>query len=375
MTAPPPSADRAKTTVYAVRLADDADHHACTGAHATAARISSAIDALVHLLDPLDAHLLGSDPPPDSDQVLHCTPTWESARIRRQHRALDQLRTATGAVLARYAIARTVSPSTTGTAIVRPYVSATGKLGKPRVHPSSTSIHFNLSHHAQWVVLAISHGHPVGIDVTNAGEMIMNTHRGAAHAEIAAMYGPLMGDREAPVILDKHRDAARAFAFAWAAKEAVTKAWGVGVAVAADAVLRAVQLLDPSPEEGEVGVVTVGDGWRQARDYAVVVDTHHDAVVAHGGPDAVGTPIAVQLFEEVGTTRGDAVAVALMRPRGEGEEGDEFDEVAACRELDREPIAWVTMSLVELLDRVRELVASEPAIDAGAGDAEEEAES
>ncbi|KNE66271.1 hypothetical protein AMAG_10504 [Allomyces macrogynus ATCC 38327] len=200
----------------------------------------------------------------------------------------------------------------------------------------------------------------------------MNTRRGAAHAEIAAMYGPLMGDREAPVILDKHRDAARAFAFAWAAKEAVTKAWGVGVAVAADAVLRAVQLLDPPAEgvEGKEG--TVGDGWRQARDYVVVVDTHHDAVVAHGGPDAVGTPIAVQLFEEVGATRGDAVAVALMRPC-EDDEGDDVDEEVACHELDREPIVWVTMSLMELLDRVRELVASDPA--ASRAEEEEEAAS
>ncbi|KNE57531.1 hypothetical protein AMAG_03233 [Allomyces macrogynus ATCC 38327] len=371
MTAPPPSTDHAATlttTVYAVRLADDATHHACTDVHETAVRIARAIDALIHLLDPLDAHLLGSDPPPDSAEILHCTPDWESARIRRQHRALDRLRTATGAVLVRYAVA--LATSGEGTAIVRPYVSTTGKLGKPRVHPSTASIHFNLSHHAQWVVLAVSR-HPVGIDVTNAGEMIMNTRRGAAHAEIAAMYGPLMGDQEAPVILDKARDAARAFAFAWAAKEAVTKAWGVGVAVAADAVLRAVQLLDP-PEEVEGTEGVVADGWRQARDYAVVVNTHHDAVVAHGGPDAVGTPIAVQLFEEVGTTRGDAVAVALMRPRAEGgEEGDEFDEVAACRELDRESIAWVTMSLVELIDRVRELVAS----DTAGGPEEEEEES
>ncbi|KAJ3368890.1 hypothetical protein GGF31_006025 [Allomyces arbusculus] len=359
------------TTVYAVRLADDtAYHHARADVHETAVRISRAIDALIHLIDPLDTHLLGSDPPPDSQEILHCTPEWESARIRRQHRALDRLRTATGAVLVRYAVALA---SSEGTAIVRPYiVGATGKLGKPRVHPSSASIHFNLSHHAQWVVLAISR-HPVGIDVTNAGEMIMNTRRGAAHAEIAAMYGPLMGDDEAPVILDKHRDAARAFAFAWAAKEAVTKAWGVGVAVAADAVLRAVQLLDPPEEvEGREGVV--GDGWRQARDYSVVVDTHHDAVVAHGGPDAVGTPIAVQLFEEVGMTRGDAVAVALMRPRGEDDKGNEFDEAAACRELDREPIAWVTMSLVELMDRVRELVASDSVASDAAGGAEKEEE-
>lgn len=92
----------------------------------------------------------------------------------------------------------------------------TGHAGKPAL--SCEEIHFNLSHSGDWVALAFSAGHAVGIDVEQARNLeYQNLLTLIAHPQDDPLFA-----HESPV---------QAFLSNWSMKEAVTKCLGLGLSM------------------------------------------------------------------------------------------------------------------------------------------------
>jgi len=93
--------------------------------------------------------------------------------------------------------------------------------GKPKVGAVGSDLEFNLSHSGEWMVVALCHGHPVGVDIESANARLRAR-------EIADRY---FTPRENESLrAGSETDYARSFLQLWTAKEAVMKATALGVA-------------------------------------------------------------------------------------------------------------------------------------------------
>lgn len=102
-----------------------------------------------------------------------------------------------------------------------------GAHGRPEIHPNHDlpSLHFNVSHTAGAIVLAVTHGSTVGIDVENRsrrGETTAIADRFFSPAEVSAL-------NETPWSAQRER-----FFVLWTLKEAYIKARGLGLALPLD---------------------------------------------------------------------------------------------------------------------------------------------
>ena len=96
--------------------------------------------------------------------------------------------------------------------------------GKPSISPeqNSLSLHFNLSHSAERVVLAVSHIKDIGVDI----ECARKSRR------IAAIAGRYFSEQEASQLLALPEDQQQSrFYDLWTLKEAYIKACGMGLAI------------------------------------------------------------------------------------------------------------------------------------------------
>lgn len=100
---------------------------------------------------------------------------------------------------------------------------AIGPHGKPSLEPPN-AVHFNLSHSGDVILVAVA-GHEVGVDVERIKPTI-------DHASIARRFFSSLENRQLASLPPPLRSAA--FFAAWTRKEALVKAWGVGLSLPFD---------------------------------------------------------------------------------------------------------------------------------------------
>jgi len=101
----------------------------------------------------------------------------------------------------------------------------TGEHGKPEISSPSSGLRFNLSHAEDYIVLAVTHHHDIGIDIEY-------TARKTAYLKIAAEYFSNMENANLSALPQEARRAR--FYDYWTLKEAYLKACGFGVMVGLD---------------------------------------------------------------------------------------------------------------------------------------------
>jgi 4'-phosphopantetheinyl transferase len=109
--------------------------------------------------------------------------------------------------------------------------------GKPQLDatsvPPERHVHFNISHSGDWILIALAHAFPVGIDIESV--------RAAGTTEDLLEYLMSDGERQSLDTLPKDKRPA-AFLQCWTSKEAFLKGVGVGLSAA----LRSIEVaIDP----------------------------------------------------------------------------------------------------------------------------------
>jgi 4'-phosphopantetheinyl transferase len=135
-------------------------------------------------------------------------------------------------------------------------------------------VHFNLSHSGKWALIAVSEGAEVGVDVENV--------RRQDDLQSVARRLFSTGEQEALNRLTAEKYA-QAFYRCWTRKEAVLKAWGLGLSVDPTAIHVGIQPFDkvaevraPRPEmtctlmdlrldDGHAAAVAVSGVWGSCR--------------------------------------------------------------------------------------------------------------
>jgi len=148
----------------------------------------------------------------------------ESARIVRLHRADDRARSATGRVLLRALVARTLGVEPAEVQIEARCATCGGPHGQPRIvsPPRRAPLHVSVAHAADRVVVAASRGARIGVDVepTDAARFPGFDSLALTRAEQAGINSLPIGERTA------------ARTSLWVRKEALLKLDGRGLATA-----------------------------------------------------------------------------------------------------------------------------------------------
>jgi 4'-phosphopantetheinyl transferase len=202
----------------------------------------------------------------------------ERERAARFVRAEDRARHLLGRALARRLLARRLDLPADALRFVE------DAQGKPMLDAAHGAASFNLSHSGDWVVCAIGDGRALGIDVQE---------RTAAMAR-PEDFGRVFGPAERARIDAQPGEAARiaAFARAWARKEALVKAVGLGLSLR----LEAIDVVDGEhgpcwsmPDDARSAAALDGD-WT-LRD--VPLDERHAGAVAWRGAGGTVETVAV----------------------------------------------------------------------------------
>lgn len=147
----------------------------------------------------------------------------ERKGCRRMRRVEDRCRCLTGRTLTRTLLAHRIGCSPESLVLDRTCERCGSDHGKPRLVTPRRPVAFNVAHAGDHVVVALTDGAPVGVDVEecavrDGGRRELSEHV-LAPAELAVY-------RSLPA-----RDRGRALAVWWTRKEAVLKAMGAGLAV------------------------------------------------------------------------------------------------------------------------------------------------
>ena len=143
----------------------------------------------------------------------------ERARALRHRRPEDQARSAGGAALLRSVAGGLTGRAPGDVAVVRRCIRCRGAHGRPEL--PGTGLYASISHAGDWVVVAVTAGGPVGVDVEPSS---VGGGRGCSPEEWGWLPARMAGDSEAARFAPDDNPLV-----VWTRKEAVLKATGEGL--------------------------------------------------------------------------------------------------------------------------------------------------
>ena len=157
---------------------------------------------------------------PHRQQAWEALSASELARLQALRLPMDRQRFVTGCLLLRTALSRKLEMPAAVVPIDRTCPDCGGQHGKPTI--PGTSLEVSISHSGIIVMVGVSEGLPVGVDI----EQTIRFREMTKHAN------RVLSDREQAVMNRKAARAHPAFiARNWVRKEAITKAAGVGLRI------------------------------------------------------------------------------------------------------------------------------------------------
>lgn len=152
--------------------------------------------------------------PEELDVLVSRLDPVELERFHRFRPEVKKQEFALGKALTRFALSRATGRTTV------PWVFTVDRRGKPGLGPPHSSLHFNLSHTKGLLAVAVTSGHPVGIDVETIEPRSEDIARRFFAPEEVSLLESTPADRRVTL-----------FTTLWTLKEAYMKAHGDGLSI------------------------------------------------------------------------------------------------------------------------------------------------